>query len=192
MACSSPSCARSPSRSGERPRREAASRVARGRPSRRLACSMLHREHEARKRRRPGRSDRRRDGGRAVDDDAVHPITSTDVNDYLRDATGGPFTAKDYRTWAATLAAAWLFSGQRWPATQRECKRCIARTVDAVARIDHGPSQAIVTLASRSRSDSSSRAARRAGRARRSARSCRAGGRDIRAGGTSGPRAAAR
>jgi DNA topoisomerase-1 len=41
-----------------------------------------------------------------VDGDGVHAITSTDVNDYLREATGGPFTAKDYRTWAATLAAA--------------------------------------------------------------------------------------
>jgi DNA topoisomerase I len=68
-----------------------------------------------------------------VDGDAVHPITSTDVNDYLRDATGGPFTAKDYRTWAATMAAAFLLCGQDRPATQRECKRCIQRVIGAVA-----------------------------------------------------------
>jgi DNA topoisomerase-1 len=75
-----------------------------------------------------------------VDGDAVHPITSTDVNDYLREITGGPFTAKDYRTWAATLGAAWLLCAERPPASQRECKRCVARVVDAVARqLGHTP-----------------------------------------------------
>jgi DNA topoisomerase-1 len=68
-----------------------------------------------------------------VDGDKVHPITSSDVNDYLRDVTGGPFTAKDYRTWAATLGAAWLLCGELRPASQRECKRCIKRVVEAVA-----------------------------------------------------------
>ena len=43
-----------------------------------------------------------------VDGDTVRPLTSTDVNDYLREITAGPFTAKDYRTWAATLGAALL------------------------------------------------------------------------------------
>jgi DNA topoisomerase I len=40
-------------------------------------------------------------------DDAgdVHPITSADVNDYIRSATGQPFTAKAFRTWAGTLVA---------------------------------------------------------------------------------------
>jgi DNA topoisomerase-1 len=69
-----------------------------------------------------------------VDGDAIRPITSTDVNDYLRDATGGPFTAKDYRTWAATLAAAWLLCGQRRPDTDRACKRCIKQVIDRVAQ----------------------------------------------------------
>jgi DNA topoisomerase I len=68
-----------------------------------------------------------------VDGDEVHPITSTDVNDYLRQTTSGPFTAKDYRTWAATMAAALLLCGADRPATQRECKRCINRVIGAVA-----------------------------------------------------------
>ena len=34
-----------------------------------------------------------------------HPITSSDVNDYIRDATGGDFTAKHFRTWGATVLA---------------------------------------------------------------------------------------
>src|SRR5690606_40947055 len=32
-------------------------------------------------------------------------VTSTDVNDYLRDCMGDAFTAKDFRTWGATLTA---------------------------------------------------------------------------------------
>lgn len=34
-----------------------------------------------------------------------HPITSADVNDYIREATGGEFTAKHFRTWAASVIA---------------------------------------------------------------------------------------
>jgi DNA topoisomerase-1 len=68
-----------------------------------------------------------------VEGDAIRPLTSTDVNDYLRETTGGPFTAKDYRTWAATMAAAFLLSAEGRPATQRECKRCINRVIGAVA-----------------------------------------------------------
>ena len=33
------------------------------------------------------------------------PITSTDVNDYIREATGGDFTAKHFRTWGASAIA---------------------------------------------------------------------------------------
>ena len=33
------------------------------------------------------------------------PITSGDVNDYIKDATGGDFTAKDFRTWSASAIA---------------------------------------------------------------------------------------
>jgi DNA topoisomerase-1 len=33
------------------------------------------------------------------------PITSTDVNDYIRDATGADFTAKHFRTWSASVIA---------------------------------------------------------------------------------------
>src|SRR5689334_494112 len=33
------------------------------------------------------------------------PITSGDVNDYIKDATGGEFTAKDFRTWSASVIA---------------------------------------------------------------------------------------
>ena len=34
-----------------------------------------------------------------------HPITSADVNDYIREATGEDFTAKHFRTWGASVIA---------------------------------------------------------------------------------------
>jgi DNA topoisomerase-1 len=33
------------------------------------------------------------------------PITSADVNEYIREATGGDFTAKNFRTWGASVIA---------------------------------------------------------------------------------------
>jgi DNA topoisomerase-1 len=75
-----------------------------------------------------------------VEGGAVRPITSTDVNAYLREVTGGPFTAKDYRTWAATLGAALLLCALERPPTARACKRCIQQVLDAVAeRLGHTP-----------------------------------------------------
>ena len=38
-------------------------------------------------------------------DGEVHPVTSTEVNAYIKEATGGEFTAKDFRTWGATVIA---------------------------------------------------------------------------------------
>ena len=35
----------------------------------------------------------------------AHPVTSCDVNAYIREATGEDFTAKHFRTWAASVAA---------------------------------------------------------------------------------------
>jgi DNA topoisomerase-1 len=34
-----------------------------------------------------------------------HPVSSTDVNDYIREASGGAFTAKHFRTWGASVIA---------------------------------------------------------------------------------------
>nr|WP_246022854.1 DNA topoisomerase IB [Lysobacter terrigena] len=39
------------------------------------------------------------------DDGATQPVGSAQVNDYLRDALGEAFTAKDFRTWGGTLTA---------------------------------------------------------------------------------------
>jgi DNA topoisomerase-1 len=37
---------------------------------------------------------------------AIHNVTSSDVNAYLKDITGQEITAKDFRTWAGTVLAA--------------------------------------------------------------------------------------
>jgi DNA topoisomerase I len=39
------------------------------------------------------------------DDGEAQPISSTDVNDYIREATGEDFTAKHFRTWSASVIA---------------------------------------------------------------------------------------
>jgi len=39
------------------------------------------------------------------DDGEPQPISSSDVNDYIRDASGGDFTAKHFRTWGASVIA---------------------------------------------------------------------------------------
>ncbi|MGP4027513.1 DNA topoisomerase IB [Actinomadura sp. 3N407] len=38
--------------------------------------------------------------------DGWHDVTTTDINDFVREVTGGDFTAKDFRTWHATVLAA--------------------------------------------------------------------------------------
>jgi len=62
-----------------------------------------------------------------------HDVTAADINDYLREISGGEFTAKDFRTWNATvLAAVGLAVSERADSdTARE--RAIARVIQEVA-----------------------------------------------------------
>src|SRR5207237_7660478 len=63
---------------------------------------------------------------------AVRDVGSGDVNDYLRAATGGEFTAKVFRTWAGTVQAAVLLAGR--PAdTITARKKAVVEVVRAVA-----------------------------------------------------------
>lgn len=64
-----------------------------------------------------------------------HAIDSGQVNDYLREAMGGDFTAKDFRTWGATLQALALLADTPLPEhSERECRACVLQTVRAVAQ----------------------------------------------------------
>jgi DNA topoisomerase I len=54
------------------------------------------------------------------------------VNEYLREASGGPFTAKDFRTWYATIEA--LETLRKLPVgNQSEVKRQLKKVIVAVA-----------------------------------------------------------
>ena len=61
-------------------------------------------------------------------------ITSKDVNDYLREATGLPVTAKDFRTWHATvLMAVALAMSTEATSSQTARQRAVARAAAEVA-----------------------------------------------------------
>ena len=61
-------------------------------------------------------------------------IRSPDINEYLKDATGDDFSAKDFRTWAATmLAAIALAVSGEVAATPTGRKRAVARAVKEVS-----------------------------------------------------------
>jgi DNA topoisomerase I len=68
-----------------------------------------------------------------LDDGEVVDVTSTDVNAYLREATGGPFTAKDFRTWGGTVVAAESLAGAGPASTKREADKKVLAAVDTAA-----------------------------------------------------------
>ena len=63
-----------------------------------------------------------------------HDVTAADINDYLRDISDGDFTAKDFRTWHATvLAAVGLAVSEPAAGSETSRKRAVARVVREVA-----------------------------------------------------------
>jgi DNA topoisomerase-1 len=60
-------------------------------------------------------------------------LTSSDVNDYLREVTGQGFTAKDFRTWAGTVLAAWALQELPPVRTKADAKKNVLRAVERVA-----------------------------------------------------------
>lgn len=70
-----------------------------------------------------------------AEDGSRQSIDSSDVNRYLREISGEEFTAKDFRTWAGTLFAAFAL---------RECGAC-----DSTAQIKKNVVQAVKSVAER-------------------------------------------
>jgi len=63
-----------------------------------------------------------------------HDVRSDDINDYLKAATGDDFTAKDFRTWNATVIAALALAvSGRAAETKTARKRAITRAIEEVA-----------------------------------------------------------
>lgn len=62
-----------------------------------------------------------------------HPLRSHDVSDYIAARAGGHFTAKEFRTWNATVLMALLLANAGAPDTDRARSRVIAASVRGVA-----------------------------------------------------------
>jgi DNA topoisomerase-1 len=60
-------------------------------------------------------------------------VESGDVNEYLRRITGQDFTAKDFRTWAATVLAACALKAAVECATASARKKALVAAIDSVA-----------------------------------------------------------
>jgi DNA topoisomerase I len=64
-------------------------------------------------------------------------VKSNDVNTYLKEAAGGDFSAKDFRTWNATVLAAvalGVSGGAAARGTKTARKRAVKRAIDEVSR----------------------------------------------------------
>jgi DNA topoisomerase-1 len=66
-------------------------------------------------------------------DGELVPVESADVNDYLRSVAGDGFSAKDFRTWAATVSAARALRAEPAPGSKTEAKRTLSRCCRAVS-----------------------------------------------------------
>ena len=73
-------------------------------------------------------------------DDEWHPLSAADINAYVRDRTGGAFTAKDFRTLRGTIAAA-LGLAHSGPVDTRSARtRAVAAAMkDAAAVLGNTP-----------------------------------------------------
>jgi DNA topoisomerase-1 len=68
------------------------------------------------------------------EDGQTHAVESHDVNAYIQGATGAYFTAKDFRTWAATLLAAQTLVEAERPTSDNHAKHMMAACVKAVSQ----------------------------------------------------------
>jgi len=66
-------------------------------------------------------------------DGAVVDVGSQEVNEYLRQITGGEYTAKDFRTWAGTVLAAIALREMEVCTSEAQVKKNILTAVESVA-----------------------------------------------------------
>ena len=67
-------------------------------------------------------------------DGARRAVASHDVNAYIREAAGGPYTSKHFRTWGGTVGAVELLAATCCPDGRRGAALAINRVVDTVAQ----------------------------------------------------------
>lgn len=63
----------------------------------------------------------------------AHAVTSSDVNDYIREISGADFTAKDFRTWGGTTLAALQLAGFDPCDSESQSKKNVVAMIKAVA-----------------------------------------------------------
>lgn len=69
-----------------------------------------------------------------------HPLAADDINAYVRERTGGDFTAKDFRTLHGTVAAAVSLARQGVAASRTGRQRAVAQAMrDAAAALNNTP-----------------------------------------------------
>jgi DNA topoisomerase-1 len=67
-------------------------------------------------------------------DGARKSVDSGMVNQYIKEATGGDFTAKDFRTWAGTLNVLRAFKAMGQAASESDSKKNILAALDEVSK----------------------------------------------------------
>jgi DNA topoisomerase-1 len=68
------------------------------------------------------------------EDGELRRVVSEDVNAYLREISGLDITAKDFRTWGGTVAAAWALAEQGGFESETEAKHRIAQAIKTAAQ----------------------------------------------------------
>lgn len=68
-------------------------------------------------------------------DNRVRRVGSADVNAYIRAASGGPFTAKDFRTWAGTVVALERAKSLPKPESQTAAAHAFVGVIEEVATV---------------------------------------------------------
>ncbi len=64
----------------------------------------------------------------------IHDLTSSDVNEYIKDQMGDEYSAKDFRTWGGTLLAAVELAREARPETQSARKKAMTTCIKRVAK----------------------------------------------------------
>jgi DNA topoisomerase-1 len=68
------------------------------------------------------------------DEGLPRPVTSQDVNAYLRELSGEDFTAKDFRTWGGTVIAVRELAALGAHQSRTEAERNVIQAVDLAAK----------------------------------------------------------